>query len=88
MNSSERYYYMKMNGLCVSCGEVAQKGRTRCIRCAQIDAVKEAWRRENMSEERKAERREYCKEYVRKHPEKNKEYQRRYRENEKRRCEW
>lgn len=80
MTSGERYYYRKMNGICVSCGEVAQKGKTRCIRCAQIDAAKQHIREQEYSKERKAERRAYCRAWIKTHPEKNREYQRRYRE--------
>ena len=80
MTSSERYYYRKMNGICVSCGEVAQKGKTRCIRCAQIDAAKQHIREQAYSEDHKEALRIYRREYMRKHPEKNREYQRRYRE--------
>lgn len=81
MRGTERYYYFKMNGLCVNCGEPAQKGKTRCIRCAQIDAAKQKIREESYSEERKEELRIYRRDYIRRHPEKNREYQRRYREN-------
>lgn len=80
MTASERYQYMKMNGLCVSCGEVAQKGRTRCIRCAQIDAAKQKIREESYPQERKEALKIYRREYMRRHPEKNREYQRRYKE--------
>lgn len=37
---SRIYEYRKKQGLCVNCGEVAASGKTRCIRCAQIEAVK------------------------------------------------
>lgn len=79
MKASERYYYLKTNGLCVNCGEVAQKGKTRCIRCAQIDAAKQHIREQEYSKERKAERRAYCRTWIKNHPDKNREYQRRYR---------
>lgn len=82
MNSSERYYYLKMNGMCVKCGfEVAAKGKTRCMRCAQIDAARQAQYEANYSEEKKAARKQYIRTWAKNHPEKNREYQRRYREN-------
>lgn len=80
MTSGERYYYRKMNGICVSCGEMAQKGKTRCIRCAQIDAAKQKMREESYPQERREALKTYRRDYMRKHPDKNREYQRRYRE--------
>ena len=80
MTSSERYYYRKMNGLCVECGEVSQKGKTRCIRCAQIDAAKQKIRAESYTEEHKKQRKAYIKTWYKNHPNKNREYQQRYRD--------
>ena len=36
--------YRKDNGLCLDCGEMAAKGKTRCIRCLQIIAAKQKMR--------------------------------------------
>lgn len=77
------YEYRKANGLCVSCGEIAKPGRTRCIRCSQIYAVKEQERRKHLTPEQEERRKEYQRFYAKNHPvskEKRSEYNRQYRE--------
>ena len=81
--SKELYQYRKENGLCTSCGDRAEPGKSRCIGCAQIEAVKNRMRYENLSQEAKREKRAYQKEYRKNHPvdkDKRSEYNRRYRE--------
>ena len=83
MGSAEIYQYRKENHICVKCGlEDAVQGKTRCLRCAQIEAIRQAQYEYNYSDARKAERRQYMRTWIKNHPEKNREYQRRYRENE------
>lgn len=79
------YEYRKSNGLCVECGDRAEPGRTRCIGCSQIEAVRRAERMSNEEYREKSReyQRKYQKEYRKTHPKdkrKVSEYNRRYRE--------
>ena len=83
MNST--YEYRKKNGLCVTCGDMAEPGRTKCIGCYQVDAIKRMQRMEDEEYRMRyqAYQHEYQKSYRKDHPkskEKNAEYNRRYRE--------
>lgn len=77
------YEYRRMNGLCVSCGEKAQPGKSRCIRCAQIASAREQMRQESMSHDKKEAKKKYMRKYQKEHPpnkEKRSEQNRQYRQ--------
>ena len=74
------YKYRKENGLCVCCGEIAQKGKTRCMRCLQIAAAKQKdYEARKMAENPNyyAERYQYQKKWLKENPDKQKKYKER-----------
>ena len=78
------YEYRKKNGLCTRCGDRAEQGKTLCIGCQQLEAVK---RMNRMSgeylEKYKEYQRDYQREYRKTHKKDKKkyiEYNRRYRD--------
>lgn len=91
--NKELYQYRKDNGLCVNCGDRAVMGKTRCISCAQIDAVKAKYREENRIKDKRRltayrkQKNKYLKEWREKNPDKvavyksrKSEYNKRYKE--------
>lgn len=85
------YDYRRQNGLCVMCGEVSEKGKSRCLWCAQKEAGKSRMRYEEnikkYGDEYRQTKREYLEEWKKKNPEKMEtyrkrkpEYNRRYKE--------
>ena len=97
MNNRELYLYRKANGLCWGCGEIAEPGKTRCLRCAQIATAKEKMRREEniklYGDDYRQAKREYQKSWAMKNPEKvavykdrKSEYNRKYNRTTRRGC--
>lgn len=87
------YQYRKENGLCVNCGDKAVPGKTRCVGCAQIDAVKAKDREERRTRNKhwvtayRKRKNAYMREWKEKNPDKvevyksrKSEYNRRYKE--------
>ena len=72
-----RYKYRKENGLCYTCGDRAEPGKSRCLRCLQIEAAKEKMRREEKGDDYRQARREYMKKWQDENPERMAEYKRR-----------
>lgn len=66
--------YRKANGLCISCGEIAVPGKTRCIGCLQVAAAKQRIKYQERiaadPESFRRERREYVKKWQERNPEK------------------
>ena len=71
---TELYKYRKDNGLCWTCGEKAEPGKTRCLRCAQIATAKEKMRREEKirmyGDDYRRAKREYQRKWQEKNPDK------------------
>lgn len=85
------YKYRKDNHLCVNCGDKAEDGSTRCIRCMQIERVKAHERYINLSPEEKHEKYLRQKRWRFNHPEKIEEYAKRkteYNRRYKNKYEW
>ena len=79
------YQYRKENGLCVSCGDRAVPGKTRCVGCLQIAAVKQKQRYRDGGDAYREAKYRYVKKWQEEHPEKvavyksrRTEYNRRY----------
>lgn len=74
MADMKLYEYRRHNGLCVRCGEKAENGKSRCLYCLQIEAVKQKMRSEKWSDEKRKEKAEYLKQWQKRNPEKMKTY--------------
>ena len=73
------YQKRKEMGVCVMCGDPNRyKGFLKCEQCTRISRVKDKFRRDNWSEERKRMVYENNKKWRDDHPEKLKEYKGRY----------
>ena len=77
------YEYRKRNGLCTRCGDRAEPGKTLCVGCSQLEAVKRMNRMDDNEYREKSRKyqREYQREYRKTHQvdkAKKSEYNRRY----------
>ena len=79
-----KYQYRKENGLCVSCGDRAVPGRTRCIGCLQVAAAKQKIRYQERGEEYRKAKYEYVKKWQKNNPERMEVYKSRKSEYNKR----
>lgn len=86
VTSKAKYQYCRENGLCYTCGERAEPGKSRCLRCLQIEAAKEKIRRDEKGDDYRRARAEYIKNWQENNPDKmevykgrKSEYNRRYR---------
>lgn len=78
------YKYRKENGLCVSCGDRAVPGKTRCLGCLQIAAAKQRMRYQDGGDAYRKAKYQYVKKWQKENPEKMEVYKSRRSEYNKR----
>ena len=76
MNSTQEY--RKKNGLCLTCGELAVMGKTRCIGCLQVAAAKQKMYDDEKRNGDPDAYRDAKRKYMKKWSDKNREHVREY----------
>ena len=77
MSSNSLYYVRKAQGLCVTCGDPAQAGKTQCETCAKFQRIKQKMYRDALPYEEKQRQYMRVREWLAAHPERVAEYKRR-----------
>ena len=77
MSANSLYYVRKEQGLCVTCGDPAQEGKTQCEMCAKLQRIKQKMYRDALPDEAKQRQYMRVREWLAAHPERVAEYKRR-----------
>ena len=76
MAANSLYYVRKAQGLCVTCGDSAQDGKTQCAMCAKLQRIKQKAYRDALPDEAKQRQYQRVRRWLAEHPDRVEEYKR------------